>query len=105
MGNIKEIIIKSRTYYFFDDMINIKDFDSNQLKTNKKSYKSIDIYYIGYITMQDSDYVKIKSANPLYLILGEEDGCIEEKNRNKYLTLVSTDKNKEVLIKYTEFWD
>ena len=65
MGNIKEINIKNRTYYFFDDMINIKDFDPNLLKIDKKSYKNIDIYYIGYITMKDSDYVKIKNVNPL----------------------------------------
>ena len=44
MGNIKQIIIKSRTYYFFDDVINIKDFDSSQLKLDKKSYKNIGIY-------------------------------------------------------------
>ena len=105
MGNIKEINIKNRTYYFFDDIINIKDFDSNLLKIDKKSYKNIDIYYIGYITMKDSDYVKINSVNPLYLIIDKVDGCSEEKNGNKYLTLVSTDKNKEVLIKYTELWD
>ena len=43
MGNIKEINVKNRTYYFFDDMINIKDFDSNLLKTDKKSYKNIGI--------------------------------------------------------------
>ena len=60
MGNIKEINIKNRTYYFFDDMINIKDFDPNLLKIDKKSYKNIDICYIGYITVKDSDYVKIK---------------------------------------------
>ena len=103
MGNIKEIIIKNLTYYFFDDMINIKDFDSNLLKIDKKSYKSIDIYYIKYITMKDSDYVKINSVNFLYLIIDETDGYIEESNGNKYLTLVSTDKSKEVLTKYTEF--
>ena len=40
MGNIKEIKIKNRTYYFFDEMINIKTFDSNLLKVEKKSYKS-----------------------------------------------------------------
>ena len=68
MGNIKEINIKYWTYYFFDDMINIKGFDSNLLKINKKSDKNIDIYYIGYITMKDSDYAKINSVNPLYLI-------------------------------------
>ena len=67
MGNIKEINIKYRTYYFFDDMINIKDFDSNLLKIDKKSYKNIDIYYIGYITMKNSDYVKINIV--LYFVL------------------------------------
>ena len=103
MGNFKEINIKNRTYYLFDDMINIKDFDSYLLKIDKKSYKNTDTYYIGYITMKDSDYVKIHSINPLYLIMEEVDRYLEEKNENEYLTLVSTDKNKEVLIKYTEF--
>ena len=105
MGNIKEINIKYRTYYFFDDIINMKDFDSNLPKIDKKSYKNIDIYYTGYITMKDSDYVKISSVNPLYLITDKVDGYIEEKNGNKYLTLVSTDKNKEVLVKHTELWN
>ena len=50
MGNIKDINIKNRTYYFYDDMINIKDFDSSLLKLDKKSYKNISIYYTGYIT-------------------------------------------------------
>ena len=58
MWNIKVINRKYRTYYFFDDMTNIKDFDSNLLKIDKKSYKNIDIYYFGYITLEDSDYVK-----------------------------------------------
>ena len=85
-------------------MINIKGFDSNLLKIDKNSYRNIDIYYIGYITMKDSDFVKINSVNPLYLIVDKVDGCIKEKNRNRYLTLVSTDKNKEVLIKYIELY-
>ena len=80
-------------------MININDFDSNLLKIDKKSHKSIAIYYIEYITMKDSDYLKINSVNPLYMIIGEVDGCIEEKTGNKYLTLVSINKNKEVSIK------
>ena len=79
MGNIKEINMKHRTYYFSDDMINIKDFYSDLLKIDKRSYKYIDIYYIGYITMKDSDYVKTNSVNPLYLIIDKADGCIEEK--------------------------
>ena len=71
MGNIKEINIKNRTYYFFDDIINIKDFDSNPLKIDKKLYKNIDIYYIGYIKMKDSDYVKINSVNLLVKNISE----------------------------------
>ena len=47
MGNIKEINIKNRTYYFFNDMINIKDFYSILLKIDRKSYKNIGIYNIG----------------------------------------------------------
>ena len=66
MRNVKEINIKNQTYHFFDDMVNIKEFDSNLLKIDKKSYKDIDIYYIGYITMKDFDCVRINSVNPLH---------------------------------------
>ena len=69
------------------------------------SYKNINIYYIGYITMKDSDYVKTNSVKSLYLIIGKVDGYIEKNNRNKYLILDSTNKNKEVLMKYTKLWD
>ena len=55
--------------------------------------------------MEDSNYVKIKSVNSLCLIINKVDGNVEELNRNKYLTLVSIDKSKEVLTKYTELWD
>ena len=57
----------------------------------KSPRKNIDAYYIGYITIKDSDYVKIKSVNPLYLIINEVDGHFKEKNGNKYLILDSTD--------------
>ena len=49
MGITKEINIENRTYYFYNDLINIKDFDPKLLKLDKKSYKNADIYYIGYI--------------------------------------------------------
>ena len=67
MGNINEINIKSQTYYFLDDMINIKTFDPILLKIDKKSYENLDIYYIGYITMKDSEYVKINSVKSFVL--------------------------------------
>ena len=79
-GNIKQINIKNRTYYFFNDMINIEDFDSKLLKIDKKSFKKIDIYYIGNITIKRiEDYDNIYSVNPLYLVIGKVDGFIEEK--------------------------
>ena len=103
MGNIKQINIKNRTYHFLNDIINIEEFDSNLLKIDKKSYKDIDIYNIGYITIKKiGDYENIYSVNPLYLIIGKVDGHIEENNGNKYLVFDSIDENKKVLKKYTE---
>ena len=52
MGKVKQISITNRTYYFYNDMINLKNFESILLKINKKDYKGIDIYYIGYITIK-----------------------------------------------------
>ena len=78
MGNVKEINIKNRLYYFFDDMSDIKDFDPS-LKVDEKSYKTIIIYYIGYITMIKSDHVRINSVNTLYITLNEVDESIAEK--------------------------
>ena len=106
MGNIKQINIKNRTYYFFNDMISIKDFDPSLIKIDRKSYKNVGIYYIGYITVKRiSDYENIDNVNPLYLIIGEVDGYIEENNGNKYSTFASTDKNKKVLEKYIKLCD
>ena len=53
MGEIKQMNIKNRTYYFYDDMVNIKSFDPNLLKIDKKSFKNIGVYYIGYITKKE----------------------------------------------------
>ena len=106
MGNTKQIKIKNRTCYFFNDMINIKDFDQNLIKIDKKSYKNIGIYHIGYITMKSiSDCEYINSVNPLYLVIGEVDRYIEENNGNKYLTFTFTERNKKVLEKYAKLWD
>ena len=79
-------------------MTNLKNVDSNSFKKEKKSYKNIDIYYIGYMKIKKiDDYENIYSVNPLYLIINTADGHIEEKTGSKYLTFASTDENKEVL--------
>ena len=104
MRNIKEKNVKNQTYHQLNDRINIKDFDPNLLKIDKKSYKNIDIYYIGYITIKDSDYIKVNSVNPLYLIISEVDGYIIEKNECEYLVFDSANENNKVLKKYAELW-
>ena len=66
----------------------------------------ISIYYIEHITTKSiSDYENITGVNPLYLIINNVDGYIEENDKNKYLSFASTDNNKEVLKKYIKLWD
>ena len=106
MGETKQINIKNRTYYFYNDQIDLKDFDARLLKIDKKDYNEIDIYYIGYVTIKKiGDYNNINSVNPLYLMIDEMIGHFEEKNENKYLVLDDVDENKEVSKKYKEVWE
>ena len=88
MGNIKQINVENRTYYFYNDMINIKNLNSGLLKLDNKSNKNIDIYCVAYITIKYiGDYESINSVNALYLIISKVDGYVEEKNGNKFLVL------------------
>ena len=59
MEKFKQIKIKNRTYYFYNDIINIGEFNSNLLEIDKKSYKDIDIYYNEYMTIKKMMVVKI----------------------------------------------
>ena len=82
MGQVKEINIKNQTHYFFNDIINIKNFHSNLLKVDKKSYEDFDIYYIGSITIKKfRDCENIHSVNPLYLIIHSTTGHFKEKKK------------------------
>ena len=66
MGWLKQINIKDRTCYFYNDIIDIETFDSNMLNLDKKSYKDLDIYNIGYVTVKEIGYgYDINSVNPL----------------------------------------
>ena len=68
METIKEINIKNRTYYFYNDIINIYQFDEIKIKVDKKDFNDIDIYYLGYeYKKKISEYNVINSVNPLYL--------------------------------------
>ena len=99
-NKVQNIDIKNRTYYFFNDIIDIKNVDPNNIKIDEKSYKNILIYYIGYVTIKDSKYVKIYSVNPLYLIFRSVNRYLEEINKTKYLMLVPTNESKEKIKKY-----
>ena len=90
-----KISIKNHTYYFFDDVSNIKKFDLNNIKIGEKSFKNKLIYYIGHVTIKFSKYIKINSVNPLYLIFSKVNGYFKEIKVNKYLMLVPTNESKE----------
>ena len=94
-NNVKHINIKNQSNYFFYYIINEKDLDPNNSKIDEKSYKNILIYYNAYVTIKDSKYVKINSANPLYFMFNKINGHFEENNGNKYLALVPTNESKE----------
>ena len=75
-------------------MISIKNFHSNLLKIDKKSYRNIAIYYVGYVTKKGKH--GIHSVIPFYFIIDKVDGFIGEKEGSKYLNFASTDNNCEV---------
>ena len=68
-NKVKDINIKSRTYYFFNDIMDKEHFDLNNIKIDEKTYKNILMYYIGYLTIKK--YVKnlqYKSFVPYFQI-------------------------------------
>ena len=74
MGKVKQINIKNRTYCFYNDQTNLKDFDARLLKVGRKHYNEIDIYYIRYVTVKKiANCNYINSVNPLYLMINEID--------------------------------
>ena len=102
----KQISIKNQTYYFYNDIIGLDNFEANLLKVDKKSYEDIGIYNIGYVTKKKNDDCKnINSVNPFYLGITNANGYIEEKGINKYLVFHSADENKELLKKYNDVFN
>ena len=92
MKTIRQVNIKNRQNYFFNDMTNIRDFDLSLLNRDKIAFKSNDsiIYEIKYIK-------NLNGSNSLYLVFNNLDAYIEKSGENKYLIFVSTDKDKMVL--------
>ena len=94
VGTVKQINIKNRTCYFYNDITDLENFDSSLLKLDKKSYKDIGIYNIEYITIK-----KIGDCKNIYSV---NCSSAEEINKNKYLIFDSIDENKELIKKYND---
>ena len=99
----KQINLKNRSYYFWNDQIWLNNFAAKNLKLDKQSYEDMNIYYIGYVTKKPE--YNIDSVNPLYLIIKELEGYVEKNNDNKYLTIALTDNNNQVLVDYAKVWN
>ena len=75
MGKIRQINIKNRPYYFYNNQIDLKDFGASLLKVDKKE---IDVCYIGYVTFKEiANCNNINSVNPLYLMIDKMIGHSE----------------------------
>ena len=93
-NKFKDISIKS-THTTFWWCCQCKKFHPNDIKMEEKSYKNIFIYYIGYVTIKDLKYVKIISANSLYLTCSKVNGYFREIKKNKYWLLILQMKEKK----------
>ena len=80
-NKVKDIKIKNPTYYFFNDIINIENFDPNNIKIDEKTYKNIHIYCTGYVEIKK--YLKTYSVNPLYLFFRYVNVCIKYLKNEK----------------------
>ena len=106
MATTKQINVKNRIYSFYNDIIDLKNFDAGLLKIDEISYKDINIYNIGYVTKKKiGDCMNINNVNPLHLGITHANGYIEAKDMNKYLVFDSTDKNKELLKSYNDVFN
>ena len=100
MRTIKQINIKNRQNYFFNDITNVGDFDLSLLNIEQIAFKSNDSI------IDDIKYIKnLNGSNYLYLVFNNLDEYIEKSGENKYLIFTSTNKNEMVLRDYTEIWD
>ena len=83
----KQLDIKNKSYYFCNDLINLSNFSINNLKLDKKTWKDIDIYYIGYVDKNKPEDWKVNSVNPLYLMINRVFCFVGEKSGVEYLSI------------------
>ena len=98
---IRQLNIEGRTYYFYNDLINIKNFNSNNLKLDKKNVLGNGVYCIGHITKKPQ--WNVNTVNPLYLMSNRIKGHFEEVDGDKYL--ITSSENGYIMEKYQEVFD
>ena len=92
METIKQINIKNRTYYFYNDIIDLDEFDESKIKLDKKDFNDIDIYYLGYEHKKKiSECDVINSVNPLYLRIVDMKGQFEKGKDDAWYLVISDD--------------
>ena len=92
METTKQINIKNRTYYFYNDIIDLDEFDESKIKVDKKDFNHIDIYSRGYEHKKKiSECNVINSVNPLYLRIINMDGQIEKGKDDAWCLIVFSD--------------
>ena len=99
MGELKKINIKNRTYYFYNDIINLDEFDGSKIKVDKKDFNDIDIYYLGYEHKKKiSKCDVINSVNPLYLRIVDMNSQFEKDKDDAWYLIISGDDDVFKLI-------
>ena len=84
---VGQLNIKNRTYYFYNDLINALNFEPINLKLDQKTWKDIDIYYIAYVDKNKPEDWRVRSVNPLYLMINKLFCSVGEENGVKYLKI------------------
>ena len=104
MGEIKQINIKNRTYYFYNDIIDLDEFDGSKIKVDKKNFNDIDIYYLGYeYKKKITECNEINSVNPLYLRIKDMKGQFKKgKGDNVWYLIIFGDA--DFLRKFANIW-
>ena len=104
MGEIKIINIKNRSYYFYNDIINLDEFDGSKINVDRKNFNDIDIYYLGYeYKKKITECNEINSVNPLYLRIKDMKGQFKKgKGDNVWYLIIFGDS--DVLRKFANIW-
>ena len=98
---IRQLNIEGRTYYFYNDLIKIKNFNINKLNLDKKGVLGNNVCYIGYITKKPQ--WDVNSVSPLYLMINKTKGHFEEVDGDRYL--ITSSENGDIMQKYQEVFN